>query len=100
MGFVVHDFASAPAFLTSHHVADTACLISDIWMPGMSGIQLHRYLCAQGHDIPTILITGFPDEMAREQAMGRGVICYLSKPFEDEELVHCIDLALRTRASR
>lgn len=99
MGFAVHDFASAPLFLTSPVLGQTACLLSDIWMPGMSGIQLHRALRAQGRNIPTILITGFPDERVRAQAMAVGVICYLSKPFEEQELEHCIDLALKKSLS-
>ncbi len=64
-------------------------------MPGMTGIQLHRTLRAQGYNIPTILITGFPDEMARAQALSRGAICYLSKPFESGSLAHCLDIALK-----
>lgn len=99
MNFLVQDFPSASAFLKSRHFCRTACLISDIWMPDMTGIQLHCFLRANGYDIPTILMTGYPDEPARVLAMQRGVICYLSKPFEDDELMHCIVLALRNHAS-
>jgi FixJ family two-component response regulator len=94
MGFVAHSFPTASAFLKSHQLSETSCLISDILMPDMTGIQLHSTLRARGHSIPIILITGFPDEKACAQALSRGAICYLSKPIESGSLAHCLNLAL------
>ena len=99
LGFDVASFSSAAAFLGSDRLAQTSCLISDIQMPGMSGIELHDALRALGHDIPTILVTAFPDEKVRAQASQRGATCFLSKPFESEALSHCLDVALKRAAS-
>ena len=95
LGFVAHAFASARAFLDSEQLSETACLISDIQMPEMSGIELHDALRASGHDIPIIFITAFPDEKARAQAVVRGAVCFLSKPFDGATLLPCLDAALK-----
>ena len=63
-------------------------------MPAMTGIELHRRLADLGYGIPTILITAFPDESVRARALTDGVICYLVKPFDDEDLLRCIRLAI------
>ncbi len=94
-GFVAHAFPSACAFLQSDKLIGTSCLISDIQMPEMSGIQLHDALCARGHKIPIIFITAFPDERARAEALVRGAIGFLNKPFEGEALLRCLDAALK-----
>jgi FixJ family two-component response regulator len=94
-GFVAHAFSCAHAFLQSDKLIGTSCLISDIQMPEMSGIQLHDALCARGHHIPIIFITAFPDERARAQALVRGAIGFLHKPFKGEALLCCLDAALK-----
>jgi FixJ family two-component response regulator len=100
MGFVAHAFRSAPAFLNSQHLAETSCLISDVRMPDMTGIQLQEALRARGRNIPTILLTAFPDDKARGQALSRGAICFLSKPFKSEALVRCLRSALNSDTAR
>ena len=97
LGFTAHGFASAHAFLNSTNWSKTSCLISDIQMPEMSGIELHDTMREQGHNIPIIFITAFPDEKARAQAVIRDAIGFLSKPFDGESLFHCLKLALRIR---
>ena len=100
LGFVAHAFPSARAFLQSDKVPETACLISDIQMPEMSGIELHDALCARGHDIPIIFITAFPDAKARAQASVRGAVCFLSKPCDGEALVRCLEAALKLNTGK
>ena len=95
LGFVAHAFPSAHAFLHSKQLTKTACLISDIQMPEMSGIQLSDALRARGYDIPIIFVTAFYDDNLRAQAIDRGAICFLSKPFDGETLRRCLDSALQ-----
>ncbi len=90
LGYTAKAFASAEEFLNSHQVPRTSCLIADVQMPGMTGLDLHRHLVASGKTIPTILITAYPDEIAREHALADGVIGYLSKPFDENDLLACI----------
>lgn len=97
LGFIGYAFASAQAFLRSEQLTKTSCLISDIHMPEMSGIQLQHALHAGGHDMPIIFITAFPDEMIRAQVLTRGAVCFLDKPFEGEALLRCINTALKHR---
>jgi FixJ family two-component response regulator len=94
LGFEVEAFASAQEFLDSPNLPRTTCLIADVNMPGMSGLELHRQLAASGHDIPTVLITAYPDDRGRTRALGAGVACYLRKPFGEEELLACIRVCL------
>jgi FixJ family two-component response regulator len=93
-GFNARTFTSAGEFLNSDCVSSTACLISDVQMPGMNGLQLHRKLITSGRHIPVIFITAFPDERVRKRAVGAGAVCYLSKPFDSERLRSCIRSAL------
>jgi FixJ family two-component response regulator len=93
-GFNARAFTSAGEFLNSDCVFSTACLISDVQMPGMNGLQLHRKLITSGRHIPVIFITAFPDERVRKQALKAGAVCYLSKPFDGESLLSCIRSAL------
>jgi FixJ family two-component response regulator len=94
MGYAVEAFASAEEFLDSRKVLRTACLIADVQMPGMTGLGLHRRLMASGNTIPTILITAYPSDSVRERALGDGVVCYLSKPFDENDLLACIRSSL------
>ena len=97
MGFSAHIFASAKEFLSSAQLRETACLIADVEMPGMSGIELQDHLIATGHTIPIIFITAFPDERARDRAMNAGAIDFLSKPFDESRLLECVEQALMNR---
>jgi len=94
LGYTAEAFASAEEFLSSLQIPLTSCLIADVQMPGMSGLELHRHLMASGTTIPTILITAYPDESMRERALEDGVVCYLSKPFNENDLLACIHLSL------
>lgn len=96
LGFVAHAFPSAHAFLHSKQLTETSCLISDIQMPDMSGIQLHDALRARGHTMPIIFITAFPNDEIRAQALLRGAVCFLSKPFDGEALSRCLQTALES----
>ena len=89
-GFNARTFTSAGEFLNSDCVSGTACLIADVQMPGMSGLQLHRKLIASGRRIPVIFITAFPDERLRKRALTAGAVCDLTKPFDGESLRSCI----------
>ena len=95
LGYVAHTFASADGFLQSPHVNDAACVIADVQMPGMSGIELQSHLIAQGRSVPMILITAFPEESIRSRALKAGAVGFLSKPFDGTILIECIDIALK-----
>jgi FixJ family two-component response regulator len=90
LGFSAQTFACAEDFLISHGLQGTTCLIADVQMPGMSGLDLYRRLCAAGKSIPTILITAYPDDNLRARALRAGVISYLIKPFNEDELLECL----------
>ena len=95
MGFTIEAFSSAVDFLASPNVRHTSCLITDVHMPRMTGTELHSHLVGSGYDIPTILITAYPDDSARTRALGQGVVCYLSKPLDVEALFGCVRSALQ-----
>jgi FixJ family two-component response regulator len=95
LGYTVEAFPSAADFLASRHLPETACLVADVHMPGMTGIELHRHLVAAGYAIPTILVTAYPDEVVRDRALKDGVVCYLSKPVDDNHLERCLRSALQ-----
>jgi len=97
LGYAAETFASAEAFLKSDRVHDTACLLSDIQMPGVNGLELQRRLTEQGYLLPIIFITAFPGPKVRAQAMAAGALGFLVKPFNDEELVACLEAALARR---
>jgi FixJ family two-component response regulator len=94
LDFSAAAFASGESFLRSNRLHNTACLIADVQMPEMTGLELYSRLVASGSPIPTILITAYPEERVRAQALNAGVVCYLAKPFNESELLACIDLAL------
>ena len=95
LGFTVETFPSAADFLGSRLVTETDCLIADVHMPGMTGVELHGQLIKLGYAIPTILVTAYPDEAVRKQALKDGVFCYLSKPVDDGKLESCLRSALK-----
>jgi FixJ family two-component response regulator len=94
MGLAAETFSSAEDFLRSSHLGRTACLVADVNMPGMSGLDLHKRVAALPKGIPTILITAYPNESIRERALSAGILCYLVKPFSEDELLNCIRSAL------
>jgi FixJ family two-component response regulator len=94
-GFAVETFASAEEFLDSDRLNKTSCLILDVHMPGMNGLELQERLVASNYAIPTIFITAFTDDRARVRALKAGAVGYLAKPFADEELLNCIHAALK-----
>jgi FixJ family two-component response regulator len=97
-GYTVEEFPSAADFLASRFLPETACLVTDVHMPGMTGPELHARLVNLGHAIPTILVTAYPDEVVRDRALEDGVVCYLSKPVDDENLERCLRSALKRQA--
>lgn len=96
LGYDVRTYGSAEDFLGSQGRADTACLISDVQMPGLSGLELQKILAAEGGSLPIIFITAFPDARVRQVALDAGAMCFLSKPFDGEALIHCLERALNT----
>ena len=94
LGFLACTFPSAEAFLQSPLMAETSCLISDIQMPDMSGVELQGRLTDLGRSIPTIFITAYPDNAVRTRVLGAGAVCFLHKPFDARSLIECIDNAL------
>jgi FixJ family two-component response regulator len=96
LGYTTEAFPSAANFLASPLVAETACLVADVQMPGMTGVELHRHLVDAGFAIPTILVTAYPDEVVRNRALKDGVVCYLDKPVDDDHLERCLRCALQS----
>jgi FixJ family two-component response regulator len=94
LGYSVEAFASAADFLASPRLAETACLIADVHMPTMSGIDLYRHLIEAGRAIPTILVTAYPNDVDRARALNDGVVCYLRKPVDEQDLTRCLRAAL------
>jgi FixJ family two-component response regulator len=97
LGHTVRTFTSAEEFLGSSHLEDASCVVADVQMPAMSGIDLQALLHAQGHRVPFIFITAFPEGTIRERAMKAGAICFLTKPFDKQTLIKCLDTALQGR---
>ena len=93
-GFVAHAFASAEEFLAVARLDDTSCLITDVKMPGMSGVELQGRLIAQGKRIPVIFITAFPQEASRARALQAGAAGFLTKPFDGQTLIGLVRGAL------
>ena len=96
-GFTPDIFSSAEEFLQSDRLAETSCLITDIHLRGMSGLQLQSRLAASGSRIPVVVVTGFPDDPLRERALSAGAVCFLGKPFDTGVLLTCIRSALGRR---
>ena len=94
MGYTVEAFPSAADFLASPRLAETACLIADVHMPAMTGIELYRHLIDAGRAIPTILVTAYPNDADRTRALSDGVVCYLRKPVDEQHLTRCLRAAL------
>ena len=93
-GYTVAAFASGVEFLESDRLRDSACLITDVRMPGMSGFELHDRTVAAGHSIPTIFVTAYPDEKGRDRATKAGAVAYLSKSCPRDDLLAGINSTL------
>jgi FixJ family two-component response regulator len=96
LGYPVEVFSSAADFLASPRRVETSCLICDVQMPAMSGIDLHRHLIKVGYAIPTILVTAYPNDVDRARALNDGVVCYLRKPVDEQHLIRCLRAALES----
>jgi FixJ family two-component response regulator len=93
-GYPVHTFASAQEFLGSAHLNDTSCVIADVQMPVIGGLDLLTHMRTQGNNAPFIFITAFPDESVRARVLKAGAICFLAKPFAGPTLINCLETAL------
>jgi FixJ family two-component response regulator len=93
----VEAFASAEEFLNSGQLPNTRCMIFDVRMPGMSGLELERRVAASHREVPVIFITAHGDEAARSQALKNGAVDYLLKPFREDALLHAIHAALNLK---
>jgi FixJ family two-component response regulator len=100
LGYSVAVFPSAAEFLSSPKLDATACLVSDIQMPAMTGVELFRHLLETGQSIPTILVTAYPEVTVRERMLALGVECYLPKPLEESVLIRCLRSAFARGALR
>jgi FixJ family two-component response regulator len=100
LGYAVCTFVSAEEFLRSAHLDDTSCVIADVQMPGMSGVDLQARLLSQGYRVPFIFITAFPEKTIRARALKAGAICFLTKPFDRLTLIRCLDTALERHGGR
>jgi FixJ family two-component response regulator len=96
LGYRVEAFPSAADFLASPRLLETACLIADVHMPAMTGVELHRHLIEAGYTIPTILVTAYPNDVDRSRALKDGVVCYLRKPIDENDLISCLHAALHS----
>jgi FixJ family two-component response regulator len=93
-GYAVATFSSAMAFLQSPDLEQTACLIADVQMPGMTGDELYGRLLENGRTIPTILVTAYPNDRLRIRVLNEGVVCCLDKPFDQNNLIGCVRKAI------
>jgi len=94
LGYATATFSSAEEFLGSARIDETICVITDVHMRGLSGIDLQSRLATDGRRLPMVFMTAFPDDRIRARVMGAGAAGFLSKPFEDESLIVCLDNAL------
>ncbi len=95
VGLRVQEFASANAFLGWHDVRETACLILDVRMPGMNGLELQRHIAGANWRLPIVFITSHADDDARSSALAAGAVGFLYKPFREQAILDAIDAALR-----
>jgi FixJ family two-component response regulator len=96
LGLDAYTFGSAEEFLQSPHLDDTSCLITDLQMPGLNGVELQKLLLAQGRRMPIIFVTAFSEERMRARAIEAGALGFLSKPFESQTLIKLIGKAIET----
>ena len=96
LGYGTSTFGSAEEFLNSEQISRTSCLITDLHMPGLSGLDLQDRLIAEGHRFPIIFLTAYPDEDVRMRAVKAGAVGFLTKPCNHDHLLDCLDKALKT----
>jgi FixJ family two-component response regulator len=94
LGYNARTFSSSEEFLGSGELQHTDCLITDLQMPGLNGLELQARLLADGHDVPVIFMTAFPQAAARTRALDAGAVAFLTKPFEERSLMESIETAL------
>jgi FixJ family two-component response regulator len=97
LGFDAVTFSSAEDFLQSDQIDETTCLITDVQMPGLSGVELQSHLISRGSAVPIIFVTASPERRIEAQVRGAGAVGFLNKPFDDQTLIACLDQALRGR---
>jgi FixJ family two-component response regulator len=97
LGYSTVTFTSAEHFLQSGVIAHTTCMIIDVQMPGLNGLELQETLRSRGHRTPVIMITAFPNETYRKRALDGGAVGFLSKPFDDASLIKCLTAASESR---
>jgi FixJ family two-component response regulator len=95
-GYMAATYPSAGDFLKSLQVEEISCLIADVSMPGMTGVELYEHLINAGRPIPTILVTAYPDDRTRTGALDKGVLAYLVKPFSETDLIRYVRFALES----
>jgi FixJ family two-component response regulator len=98
LGYKAISFSSAEHFLASGAIAETTCLITDLQMPGLSGLELQEALRSQGQRMPVILITAYPNESHRNRATKGGAVGFFSKPFDEALLIECLAAAVTSRS--
>ena len=99
LGYKAVTFISAKHFLESGLIAETTCLITDLQMPGLNGLELQEELRSHGYQTPVVLITAYPNEKHRTRALENGAVGFLSKPFNEEALIECLTAAIRLRSA-
>jgi FixJ family two-component response regulator len=97
LGYRACAFASPEEFLQSSYLSTASCLVSDIQMPRMTGVDLQDLLITQDHRIPIIFITAYPDETIRSRALDAGAVCFLGKPFDVQTFIECLHKAVNRR---
>ena len=95
VGLRVQGFVSAEAFLQAQHAPETVCLILDVRLPGMNGLELQRQLVAAHWGMPIIFVTAYADDDARARALAAGAVAFLSKPCREGDLLHAIEVTLK-----
>ena len=100
LGYVVHTFSCAEELLRSNHLDEISCVIADVQMPGINGVELQAHLRSEGSDLPFIFFTAFPDDRMRARALRDGAICYLTKPFDGDELVAALRDVLKNQVGK
>ena len=96
LGFAAYAFASAEEFLASPRLNETSCLVVDVQMPGMSGLELQSELAARDRRMPVIFITAFPEDRFRRRAEAAGAAGFFSKPVDSQALIRCLDAVLKS----
>jgi len=100
LGYRAVTFSAAEYFLRSDVIAETTCLITDMQMPGLNGLELQEALQSLGHQTPAVVITAYPNEKHRTRALENGAVGYLSKPFDEQMLIECLTVAIKLQSSQ